>query len=111
MSYREVKFERVNLFEQLWAQPVKNIAEFYGVSGAEIKRAAAAMEIPMPPSGHWTKVEFGKGIPRPRLPVAAVEPTYVHRIWVDDEAEEVSRRIAQRHAEAVSAPATAVAPA
>lgn len=92
MANRFIEFERATLYEQIWQKPISRIAEEYGVGRTEVKRAAEALAIPLPPNGHWTKVEHGKGIPTPPLPTFEGETTYRHAYWVNEETEEVERR-------------------
>lgn len=60
--------ERNWLYDEVWLKPLTRIASDLGVTNVELKKVCDAMEIPTPPSGHWTKVEFGKPVTRPSLP-------------------------------------------
>lgn len=95
MATKFVDFERNKLYEQVWTQSLGQVALSYGVSTAEVKRAAEALAIPLPPSGHWTKVAHGKGIATPALPEFKGKTTHRHSWWVNDETEEVNRRFAE----------------
>lgn len=92
MGTRNIDFERASLYQQVWAQPLTQVALQYEATPMEVKSAAQALHIPLPPAGHWTKVAHGKGMTTPPLPNFA--GATVHRLvkWVNEEAEEVSRR-------------------
>lgn len=92
MSTRTIDFERTKLYEQVWAQPLTQVAQLYGATAAEVKAAAQALQVPLPPPGHWTKVEHGKSMPIPPLPEFSGESTHQLAKWVNDEAEEVAMR-------------------
>lgn len=95
MATKFVDFERSKLYEQVWAQALGQVAQSYGVSNAEVKRAAQALAVPLPPAGHWTKVAHGKGIATPALPEFTGKTTHRHTWWVNDETEEVNRRFVE----------------
>ncbi|MFY9514166.1 MAG: hypothetical protein WAQ05_24645 [Rubrivivax sp.] len=100
MATKFVDFDRSKLHQQVWATPLGQVAQSYGVSNADVKRAADMLAVPLPRSGHWTKVAHGKGIPTPALPEFEGKTSYRHTWWVDDETEEVNRRFALGRAEA-----------
>jgi hypothetical protein len=102
MATRFVEFERNKLYEQVWSQTVVQVAESYRVRSAEVKRAAEALAVPMPPAGHWTKVAHNKGVARPPLPDFAGKTTHRHTWWVNDEAEEVERRFTREREKIVA---------
>ena len=93
MSNRTIDFERAALYEQAWSQPLTKVALKYGVTPAEVKKVAQALMVPLPPSGHWTKGEHGKNPEAP--PLAEFNGATTHSLtkWVNDEAEEVARRL------------------
>lgn len=98
MATRHLDFERDTLYKQVWSQPLTQVALSYGVAPNELKAAALALHVPLPPPGHWTKVEHGKGMATPPLPDFAGKT--VHRVtrWVNEEAEEVAKRFAATRA-------------
>lgn len=89
-----VSFERTNLFDDVWTEPLSVLAARYGVSAAEVRRAARAMEIPMPPAWHWRKVADGQGAVKPSLPDTDAPVTHRHSWYVSDEDAEIDRRLA-----------------
>lgn len=93
MEQRHTTIEREKLYDEVWSSPMKKIAESYSMSGNDIKRAAYAMGVPLPSSGHWAKVAHGKAEPRPALHEGEYPTTYKHAVWFNEDAEEVQRRL------------------
>ena len=94
MAQRHTTLERQKLYDEVWSIPMTKIAESYNLSGNEIKRAAYAMGIPLPSSGHWAKVAHGKAGSRPELHDGDYPATYKHSVWFNEDGEEVERRLA-----------------
>lgn len=92
MSTKTIHIERSTLFDQVWKQPLKDVSVGYGLTPAELKRVAQALAVPLPPLGHWTKVEHGKGMPQPPLPEFDGETTHTVTQWVNDTEVEVAKR-------------------
>lgn len=61
---------REALYALAWAEPMTRVAERYGVSSSFMARVCTAMNVPRPPMGYWTKLEFGKPVSQPSLPEA-----------------------------------------
>lgn len=95
MATRFVDIDRLKLYGDVWRDPISKVSASYGISNAEVKRAALALAVPLPPAGHWTKVEHKKGIATPPLPAFAGKTTYRHTWWVNEETEEVERRFSE----------------
>lgn len=54
---------REQLYEQVWATPMGKLAASYGLSNVGLAKICEKHSIPRPPSGYWTKMEFGKAFP------------------------------------------------
>ena len=68
-------FDRKQLFEEVWAAPMKHVGKKYGISGAEVRRICDALLVPVPARGHWTLVAHGRaGAPPALVPVSTVAP-------------------------------------
>src|SRR5208337_4708894 len=64
-----VRLTRSELHQKVWAAPIKTIAQELGISASSLANACRKHTIPLPPSGHWTKVELGHKItPTPLIP-------------------------------------------
>jgi hypothetical protein len=61
---------RTDLFERVWTTPLIKLAAEFGVSDVALAKACRRHHIPKPPMGHWTRVEYGRGTPKPALPPA-----------------------------------------
>ena len=69
MKTRFAKFEEAGLFEQLWAQPIHEVAARNGVSVEAIDRVAWLLSIPVPPTQHWTKTAKEREAAMPQRPL------------------------------------------
>lgn len=94
MAQRQTTLERIKLYNEVWSIPMSKVAESYNLSGNDIKRAAYAMGIPIPTSGHWAKCAHGKAGPTPELHDGDYPATYKHSVWFNEDGEEVKRRLA-----------------
>ncbi len=63
-------YEREKLYEQVWSQPVIQVAKLYGVSNVAIKKICKAMNIPTPPNGYWARIRNGYKVNKEPLPPA-----------------------------------------
>lgn len=62
------RYDRERLFDQLWSEPMKEIATKYGMSEAAMSSLCRKLEIPTPPRGHWAKSTTRQAqSPRPKL--------------------------------------------
>ena len=68
--------DRATLYAKVWAAPMGQIGEEYGVSGASVKNACDFLNDPAPPKGYWRQKQFG------REPITLQLPSdSVHRIF------------------------------
>ena len=65
-----VVLHRQDLYDEVWSRPCTRIAASLGISSSALKRICTAMDIPTPPVGHWTQMQFGKSIAKAALPMA-----------------------------------------
>lgn len=70
-------FERDQLFLEVWSQPVTALAKKYGLSDNGLRKVCNALEIPLPPRGHWARIAAGHKIQPPPLPPSEGRTTYV----------------------------------
>lgn len=68
MSSIAVKVTRKELYEEIWKLSVAGVARKYGIPYAKCMSQIKAAQIPVPPSGYWTKLNFGKQVEQPPLP-------------------------------------------
>jgi hypothetical protein len=60
---------RADLFERVWSVPVQRLAKGWGLSDRGLAKACASLRIPVPPRGYWAKLQHGRSVGRPHLPV------------------------------------------
>ena len=63
-----VELTRKELYEEIWKLSVAGVARKYGISYAKCLTQIKAAQIPVPPSGYWTKINFGKQVEQTPLP-------------------------------------------
>jgi hypothetical protein len=61
---------REELYKLVWAEPMLKVAKQFGVSSSYMARVCAAMNVPRPERGYWAKLQFGKTMRKPALPLA-----------------------------------------
>jgi hypothetical protein len=54
------KYNRAELYEKVWSQPMRILAQQYGVSDAYLGRVCRLLRIPLPGLGYWAKKERRK---------------------------------------------------
>jgi len=59
---------REELFRRVWATPMVKLAKEFDISDVGLAKVCRANDIPLPPRGHWTKLQHGKASPTPKLP-------------------------------------------
>ena len=60
--------KRDDLYQKVWQKPVNRLAEEYGISGNGLKKICLKLNIPIPYSGYWRKLETKKDTFQPPLP-------------------------------------------
>ena len=63
-----VELTRKELYEEIWKLSVAGVARKYGIPYAKCLTQIKAAQIPIPPSGYWTKINFGKQVKQIPLP-------------------------------------------
>src|SRR5271166_2293437 len=69
MNGKWIRLTRSELHQKVWAAPIKTVAQELGIPASSLANACRKHAIPLPSSGHWTKVELGHKItPTPLTP-------------------------------------------
>lgn len=73
LSFRTVAgrhnvYNREKLYEEVWANPVVNVAVQYGVSDVAIHKICKSLNVPVPPRGYWAKIRAGAKPKKTTLP-------------------------------------------
>ncbi len=79
---------RKELYDLVWAEPVRTLAATYDVSDVWLKKVCAKASIPTPDRGYWAKLAAGKPVIRTKLPprdpgmpdtISVTRPEYNYR--------------------------------
>ncbi|MBK8505288.1 MAG: hypothetical protein IPL46_25675 [Saprospiraceae bacterium] len=62
------QYNRSQLYHLVWSKPVSQLGKELNVSESLIRNNCQKYEIPLPKSGYWSKVKFGKKVKIPILP-------------------------------------------
>jgi len=63
-----LKIKRDLLYNEIWEISASGVAKKYNVSYADLLRICKEIDIPIPPSGYWMKLSFGKPVEKIQLP-------------------------------------------
>ena len=66
-----IKISREILYDEIWEISAAGAAKKYNVPYAELLRLCKEVVIPIPPSGYWTKLNFGKLVEKSPLPLSS----------------------------------------
>lgn len=61
------RYDRAALYREIWAEPVREVAKKYGISGVRLGKVCRTLQIPVPPRGYWARVQNGSTVNRPPL--------------------------------------------
>lgn len=59
---------RQELYEQVWSRPMITLAKEYSLSDNGLRKICNKYDVPIPPMGHWQKIQFGKKVSKIPLP-------------------------------------------
>lgn len=62
------RLSRQEIFELVWSQPIKQLAEKFGLSDVAIAKKCRHAAVPLPQRGYWAKCQAGKRTTQPALP-------------------------------------------
>lgn len=65
---RNMKISREELYRRVWEKPVRTLAKEFDISDVWLAKVCRKLQIPLPPVGHWMKVQHGKVVKQPALP-------------------------------------------
>lgn len=51
---------RQELYEQVWTKPMVTLAKEYSLSDNGLRKICKKYDVPIPPMGHWQKIQFNK---------------------------------------------------
>jgi hypothetical protein len=92
-------YERETLYKEVWAEPVKIVAQRYGVSDVALAKTCRKLAIPLPGRGYWARLRSGqemKRTPLPELPADAPETMPVCHAYPPPEERQASPETSAR---------------
>ena len=66
---KAIQLSRKELYEKVWAISMVKLAEEFGISDRGLAKICQRYDIPRPGLGYWAKLEHGKKVKKPPLPV------------------------------------------
>lgn len=87
MPHETRTYRRSELYEQVWSQPMREVAKLYGVSDVALAKTCRKLAVPVPGVGYWARKRAGRRThrtPLPKLP-AGVEEETILKWWLPDE--------------------------
>lgn len=67
LAQLSVRYDREKLYQEVWSQPVQQVARAYGFSDVFLARICRKLDVPVPPRGYWAPVRAGQKVKKPRL--------------------------------------------
>src|SRR6266446_1088315 len=68
-----VALTREQLYDIVWSEPIRTVAERYGLSDRGLAKICIRLHVPVPGRGYWRQKEVGKKVWQP--PLKALPPT------------------------------------
>ncbi len=70
MTQTRIRLTRAELYEKVWATPMRTLAKEFGLSDVGMAKVCRKYGIPVPPVGYWRRKEAGYKDRRPSLPAS-----------------------------------------
>ena len=67
MQITVAELTRKQLYDDIWEMSAAGTAKKYGIPYAQFLKQVKGANIPIPPSGYWTKLNFGKPVEKIKL--------------------------------------------
>ena len=68
MNPEIIRLTREQLYELVWSEPMRNLAQRFGISDVGLAKNCRRMKIPLPGRGHWARKAAGQKVGKPPLP-------------------------------------------
>lgn len=69
---RVIKITRERIYNEIWEISVAGVAKKYGADYNGLLKICKEADIPVPPSGYWIKLKFGKPVDQILLPESSI---------------------------------------
>lgn len=73
-----ITMNRILLYNEIWDVSATGVAKKYNIPYAELLRICKEVQIPIPPSGYWVKLSFGKLVEKIPLPESPLSDVMLH---------------------------------
>lgn len=85
MPYETVVYSRQRLYEEIWKEPVHEVAKKYGISDVALAKICNKLNIPRPSRGYWARLKAGHKVQPVALPPLKAGESEEHRVtrWKD----------------------------
>jgi hypothetical protein len=70
---------REQIYNEVWELSLAGVARKYGTSYGLIYKLCKEANVPIPPAGYWTKLNFGKSVSKPPLPDSTIHEVAIPR--------------------------------
>jgi len=84
MENESITISRKELYEQVWSVPVSRLAPKYGISDVGLKKICRKLNVPTPPLGYWTKIQYNIRVEKTPLPKLKHGEPHMHTIHKSD---------------------------
>ncbi|CAM3684324.1 hypothetical protein COLU111180_02820 [Cohnella lubricantis] len=71
---------REQIYNEVWELSLAGVARKYSISYSFIYKLCKEANVPIPPSGYWTKLNFGKPVSKPPLPDSTINEVAIPRV-------------------------------
>jgi hypothetical protein len=99
MSQTRIRLTRAELYEKVWAAPMRTLGQEFGMSDVGLAKVCRKHNIPVPPVGYWRRKETGYKVNRPLLQPVKDGPDHLDiyiRERLRPEFEELARQVAPK---------------
>lgn len=82
---------REQLYELVWAEPVRTVAAQIGISDVALAKACRKIDVPLPERGYWAKLQAGKSVTKAKLRPGDLYTDNRARFWSKPQPEFLDR--------------------
>ena len=68
MPWKSVVYKRSELYAEVWQEPMRSIAQKYGISDVALAKICRKLDVPLPGRGYWARKAAGQDVPKTPLP-------------------------------------------
>lgn len=84
MPYETTTYRRDELYKQVWARPMREVAREYGISDVALANACRKLNVPRPSRGYWARKAAGHEVSPAPLPALKPNESAEYQVskWV-----------------------------